>query len=59
MGKGAISEKLEIVLLCKNMKWSYETYLTQPQWFIDTLHTINNIDAEYQERLNRINKRKR
>lgn len=41
------------------MKWSYEIYLSQPQWFIDTLHIISNADAEYQERMNRINKRKR
>jgi len=58
-GKGIICEQLEIVLLCKTMQWGYETYVQQPQWFLDIFRIVGNLDAEYQKKLDRINKRKR
>ncbi len=45
-GKGNISEKLGLLLLCKEMRWDYYTYLRQPDWFIDGLSVIKNIDTE-------------
>jgi len=41
------------------MHWGYETYVRQPQWFLDIFRIVGNLDAEYQKRLDRINKRKR
>jgi hypothetical protein len=53
-GQGAVSDKLGVVLLCKQMKWDYYTFMQQPEWFVNLIRLTNNLDAEYQEKLNRI-----
>jgi hypothetical protein len=58
-GKGFISDKLAIVLMCKEMKWDYFTYMSQPQWFIDLISLTNNIEAEYQKKVQKITNRRK
>ena len=42
-----------MVLLCREMKWDYFTYVKQPAWFLDLIKTIIGMDAEYQNALNK------
>lgn len=37
---------MEIVCLCYEMGWDYETYMRQPKWFIDLLRDKLEIDGE-------------
>jgi len=39
------------------MHWGYDTYIKQPSWFLEVLRIVNNADAEYQARLNRVNRK--
>lgn len=58
-GKGLISEKLAIVLMCKRMNWRYEDYLRQPTWFIQAIEITDAVEARYQKILARRNKNAR
>jgi len=35
-----------IAVLCEKMGWDYQTYLAQPQWFLDLLFSKYEIDAK-------------
>jgi len=52
-GKGKVTFELDMVLLCREMKWDYFTYVKQPAWFLDLIKTIIGMDAEYQNALNK------
>ena len=39
-----------MLVLCEKMKWTYEEYLRQPDWFLDLLSLKMNLDNEYQEK---------
>lgn len=32
------------------MKWDYQTYCEQPDWFVDSLSEFINLEAEQQNR---------
>jgi len=57
-GRGNVSDELATIILCERMHWDYFTYLEQPDWFIAGLRKKSNLDAEYQQRLAKISKRK-
>jgi len=40
MGHGTISEDLDVILLCKEMKWSYTEMMNQPYWFIEGMNGV-------------------
>lgn len=47
-----------IVLLCQEMKWTYQEYLCQPAWFLRALRQkleIDNKNANIKNRPNKIN----
>jgi len=46
-------------MLCHEMHWDYFTYLRQPTWFIVTLQTKLRLEAIYQNRMAKQNKRSR
>ena len=35
-----------IAVLCEKMGWDYQTYLSQPQWFLDLLFGKLEVDAK-------------
>ena len=35
--------------MCKKMGWDYYTYVNQPEWFIDILRVIEDIDYQYEK----------
>jgi hypothetical protein len=37
---------MQIVSICADMGWTYQEYMAQPEWFIDTLQDKYEIDAE-------------
>lgn len=44
--------------MCRKMKWDYYTYMRQPQWFLDALRAVDNVEAMNNERMARQAKRK-
>lgn len=34
----------------KEMQWTYEEYLEQPQWVVELLELQNNLTAKWQEK---------
>lgn len=46
-GKAYLDEQMSIVILCCDMGWTYQEYLSQPEWFLDLLRIKRNFDAEY------------
>lgn len=46
VGQAEVNEEMMIVLICEKMKWTYQEYLCQPDWFIDTLRIKWNCEAE-------------
>ena len=46
MGHGTIPDELDILLVCKQMKWTYTEYMEQPRWFIESLSGLLRIDTE-------------
>lgn len=55
-GKGRLSNEGRMVLLCKEMKWTYFEYMSQPTWFTELIETAFNLEAEYQNKQERLNK---
>ena len=49
LGSGRVEEKLVIASACRNMRWDYQTYMSQPVWFVETLAMLNDIDVEFAE----------
>jgi hypothetical protein len=45
-----------MILLCKEMKWTYFEYMSQPTWFTELIETAFNLEAEYQNKQERLNK---
>jgi len=41
---------MQLVILCEKMKWTYEEYLKQPDWFLDLLTLKMNLDSEYESK---------
>ena len=35
-----------IVLVCRNMGWTYDEYINAPQWFVDVLEGIMSAEKE-------------
>ncbi|MFA5128576.1 MAG: hypothetical protein WC445_01265 [Patescibacteria group bacterium] len=46
---------MSIIMVCDRMKWTYEEYLEQPKWFIDTLRIKWNCEAEREQEMNKKN----
>jgi len=46
-GKGRLDPDMAVVLLCSEMKWTYEEYINQPAWFLDLLALKTNLEGEY------------
>ena len=38
--------RMKAALLCREMKWDWHTYRSQPQWFITSLLTMLQNEAE-------------
>lgn len=53
MGKAKISERMAIVLLCKDMGWTYQDYCRQPAWYLDLLELMRNEDAAQSRKQNK------
>jgi len=49
-GKGRLHPDMQMVILCKEMNWTYEEYLRQPDWFLDLLVLKMNLDSEYEKK---------
>lgn len=43
-GRARVSEDLMMVIICDYMKWDYQTYQKQPNWFIETLQRKIKLD---------------
>lgn len=43
-------EEAFIALLCREMKWTYEEYCTQPIWLIDALEVMMKVEGEKSQR---------
>jgi len=41
-------EEILIIEICERYGWTYDQYLDQPQWFIDTIIQKSNMDSEAQ-----------
>ena len=50
MGHGTVSEELNILLLCKQMKWTYTEYMEQPQWFVESMAGLLRTDIKEENR---------
>lgn len=50
-------EQVRIALMCKEMNWTYDEYLDQPEWLIDILTLVEAESAEEQKRQNRRSKK--
>jgi hypothetical protein len=44
---------MKAAILCREMKWSWEVYCSQPQWFITMLLSMLQNEAEQAERRNK------
>lgn len=44
-----MSDDLAMVKMCREMKWTIEEYLSQPEWFILGLNDIINAEAQHQK----------
>ena len=33
------------------MNWGYDTYAIQPQWFLEILGIVDDLDARYQQKV--------
>ncbi len=40
-----LTPEMEIVSICQEMKWSYQTYVSQPEWFLDLLKAKLSCDS--------------
>lgn len=49
-GEGLVSEELGIVLLCRKMRWGFDTYLKQPEWFLEIFRIVENFDSEFEKK---------
>ena len=47
-----MDETMKAVTICEAMRWTYDTYLDQPAFFIDLLIEKMRIDAKMAERKN-------
>lgn len=45
-GKMKVQPELALVLLCRKMRWTYQEYVNQPDWFIDILRMVELVDAQ-------------
>lgn len=43
-----MDSKLQIALLCRKMKWTYQQYRSQPAWMTEALHMMERLDADKQ-----------
>lgn len=46
MGHGKVSEELNIMMLCKKMRWTYEEIMQQPRWFVESMSGLLSEDAK-------------
>jgi hypothetical protein len=46
MGHGTIPAELDILLLCKEMKWTYPQCMDQPRWFVECMLDILRADTQ-------------
>ncbi len=51
VGKSEIDEEMTIAIFCEKMGWTYEQFLNQPQWLLDTLWIKWRCDGETEEEL--------
>jgi len=38
-----------MIIMCHDMKWTYDMYMRQPSWFIVALQVKMNVDARFQK----------
>jgi hypothetical protein len=50
MGHGTVPEEVVIAQMCRNMHWTYDEYLAQPQWFVELLEGMLRVDLKESER---------
>ena len=53
-----MSDKLRMILLCREMNWTFFDYLRQPEWFIEGLHVVQNVEGEHRRKKQRKRKQK-
>ena len=48
-GDVPVDARINIVSVCRQMKWTYHDYLIQPDWFIVILGIMNDLDYKKQK----------
>jgi hypothetical protein len=44
---------MRIVVICSEMKWTYDEYLNQPIWFLELLNLRMNLEGEHEKDLSK------
>ena len=44
-GKGILSDTALAALICREMKWTWEEYQSQPSWFVDNIFEMLKAEA--------------
>lgn len=45
-----VSEELMVLMVCKEMRWTYTEYMAQPAWFVGAVREMLQIEAKDQEK---------
>ena len=49
-GRGTLPEEAVMVQICREMGWTYQEFQDQPNWFIDLLLELRNLEEKEFER---------
>jgi len=47
IGRGEVSDTLLMIMICHEMKWTYQEYESQPDWFIKAINQKINIEINH------------
>ena len=50
MGHGTGPAGLNIILLCKELGWTYDEYMNQPYWFVEGMEEVMRLEAKHEEK---------
>lgn len=44
-----VDERLGVALMCREMKWTYDQYLSQPDWLLETFDVVGSVESQRQK----------